>query len=166
MELEVVKKVKYDVKFLYVYITDVQIEEIQFDDYHIVAECDGDINTFVMYWSPLNADLYNDKYQGICLKIDVDSGNIVNWPANVGGAGFTNVKVVDNGVYDLTDSKNHSLFEDFDKTLDYRYVPKCLQIEENGFDDYLEFVVDENGHINNWKFIQDDFNDILGLKYE
>lgn len=163
MEVEVVKKVKYDVKFLYVYFDEMDITEIDFDDPHIVSECDGDLNAFVMYWSPLNAELFSDVYSGLCLKIDVDNGNVVNWPANVGGASFLNVKVVDNGIYVLTNSKNHEVNADLGMPLDHQYVPKCLQIVENGFGDYLEFSIDEDGNIKNWEFTQEDFDEILGI---
>lgn len=163
MEVEVVKKVKYDVKFLYVYFDEMDITEIDFDDSHIISESDGDLNAFVMYWSPLNAELFSDRYSGLCLKIDVDNGNVVNWPANVGGANFSNVKVVDGGIYVLTDSKNREVATELGVNIDNQYVPKCLQINDNGFGDYLEFTIDEDGNIKNWKFTQEDFDEILGV---
>lgn len=161
MEVKVEKCI--NAKFLYVFVYALWLEDLDLDDGRILAECDYDINMFVTYWSSLNAEMYSDKYKGMCLKIDVDNGNIVNWPANVGGARFRNVKVQDSGIYMLTDNNNNPLVDD----IDYRYVPECLQIEDKGYGDYFEFEVEGNGHIKHWKFTQKDVDDLLDTsKYE
>lgn len=155
MEVKVEKNV--EAKFLYVFVYALMLEDLDLDDGRILAECDYDIDMFVTYWSSLNAEMYSDKYKGMCLKIDIDNGNIVNWPANVGGARFRNVKVQDNSIYMLTDGNNNPLIDD----IDYRYVPECLQIEEKGYGDYFEFEVEGNGHIKHWKFTEEDVKDLL-----
>ena len=155
MEVKAEKNV--DAKFLYVFIYAFYLEDINFDNDRILPECDYDIDMFVTYWSSLNAEMYSDKYKGMCLKIDVDNGNIVNWPANIGEVCFRNVKIQDSGVYMLTDANNTPLADN----IDYRYVPKCLQIEDNGFGDYLEFEVEDNGYIKHWEFTQEDVKDLL-----
>lgn len=155
MEVKVEKNV--EAKFLYVFVYALMLDDLDLDDGRILPECDYDIDMFVTYWSSLNAEMYSDKYKGMCLKIDIDNGNIVNWPANVGGARFRNVKVQDNGIYMLTDGNNNPLIDD----IDYRYVPECLQIEEKGYGDYFEFEVEGNGHIKHWKFTEEDVKDLL-----
>ena len=68
-----------------------------------------------------------------------------------------NIKLVDEGIYVLVDSniKQISVYRD--------YVPKCLEIDENGWGDYLEFTIENNGKIKNWSFTQEHRNEIMEM---
>lgn len=94
----------------------------------------------------------------IFLNIDIDTGQILNWPKGIMGD-FNDIKVVDEGTYILLDD-NCNIMQD--ET--YRdYVPKCFSINSEGYGDYLEFNVDKNGYIENWKFTQKNFNKLMGI---
>lgn len=45
------------------------------------------------------------------------------------------------------------LDNDGNKVLEYEgYVPKFMDIDEDGWGDYIYLTIDENGHIRDWKF--------------
>lgn len=84
------------------------------------------------------------------IKIDIETGQIIGWPR--GTIADVHYKVCDNGNYILFDEENKEVIK-------YRgYVPKCLQIEENGYGDYVIIKIDSNGYIHNWEFSQEDIN--------
>lgn len=91
--------------------------------------------------------IINEKDE-IELIIDITDGRITNWPPNKTGAFYT-VKIVDTGHYELLSEDRTVL-----KTLD-GYVPRFLSMEDYDSDDYLNFGVDLNGHIENWKFSEE-----------
>lgn len=94
----------------------------------------------------------------IFLDIDIDTGQILNWPIGIEGD-FNDVKVVDEGTYILLDD-NYNVMQD--ET--YReYVPDCFSINSEGYGDYLEFSVDKNGYIENWQFTQKKFNELMRI---
>lgn len=82
------------------------------------------------------------KNDDFYLKIDLDNGNIVNFPEEWSGS-FRTIKLVDEGQYRILNENSENI-GGYDG-----YVPKILQIEDNGYGDYLEFVV-KNGVIKNW----------------
>ena len=66
-------------------------------------------------------------------------------------------KVVDEGIYVLVDSNLTQIAV-------YRnYVPTCLEIDESGWGDYLEFTIEKNGKIKNWSFTQEHLNEIMEM---
>ena len=85
-----------------------------------------------------------DNGNVLTLKIDIETGRVVNWPEGKEGS-FRTVKVVDTGKYRLLDNNDKVLFE-------YEgYVPEILEVEEKGWGDYMEFEVNKDGTIPNWK---------------
>lgn len=92
-------------------------------------------------------------YEGqwtIMLNIDVETGEVTNWPQNC-PFDFTNIKIVDTGTYIA-----HTPLEIFA----YQgYVPNCLGAHSYG--DYLTFEIDENSHIVDWKFDQELFDEFM-----
>lgn len=98
------------------------------------------------YSKKLNNQMY--------IKIDVDTGQILNWPVGV-EANLNCLKVVDEGTYILSDSKDNII-----SYHDYRYVPKCLEIDGNGFGDYFMFHVNKDGYIVNWKFGKNEYKEL------
>lgn len=154
MKVKVLKEVEVDAKYLYCYLGDyMYLEDLNFMDMDVVNEVvnmDDGLDPFLKRFPSLDAMRYDQDMRGICLKIDVDNGKIVNWPEDLHEVQFINVKIVDSGVYVLTEENGNKII-----TKD-GYVPDCLQIEENGYGDYLEFVVNKNGFIIDWSFTQKD----------
>lgn len=85
--------------------------------------------------------------------IDIKEGVIINWRKGTTAHAF--YKVCDNGTYSLLDADKKVLYE-----VD-SYVPDCLAIEDEGFGDYIDMVIDEDGKIKDWVCTEDDLTDIL-----
>ena len=125
-------------KYLKVIIpTDWWIEDISIDD---------------LGWEQDEIDVFKKNYPNLfeddnfVLNIQLSDGLVTNWVK--GGCGcFRTVKLVDTGSYYIID-------EDGDMVEDYEgsYVPEVLSIVEKGFGDYLEFYIDRDGHIRDWKY--------------
>lgn len=81
--------------------------------------------------------------------IDVDEGRIVDWPQ--GTTASVHYKVCDDGFYYLLDQTG-DLVESSNC-----YVPSCLGSEG----DYIIMNIDENGHIEDFRFTQDDVEEII-----
>lgn len=74
--------------------------------------------------------------------IDLENGRILSWPEGVKAHVF--YKVCDEfecTIYDR--SGNEVLYYE-------GYVPDFMAIEDEGYGDYIDMVVDENGYINDW----------------
>lgn len=83
--------------------------------------------------------------------IDIDTGQIKDWPK--GYCIQTNFKVCDDGLYQILD-QNWEVVWDSIKSGDY-YVPGFLDLEDDGYGDYIFIDVDENGYIHNWDLAKD-----------
>ena len=84
---------------------------------------DGDM----YYWRPV---------------IDLDKGQILNWPKDKEAKLF--YKVVDE-FYCLFNDSNGNCISEYDG-----YVPRCLQLDEEGYGDYIYITIDSEGYIKNW----------------
>ena len=90
----------------------------------------------------------------ICLKVDINTGKVLNWPKGV-SRDFNNIKLVDTGTYQIRNERNEII-------AGYKgYVPECLQVDENGFGDYLQFWINEDGYIDDWEFNQEYFDEFI-----
>lgn len=87
----------------------------------------------------------------IMLDIDLETGNVHNWPKGV-ACEFYDRKIVDTGCYQVYDGEGN-LVKGYTG-----YVPQC--VGEGGYGDYLEFEVNEEGHIVDWDFDQEDWDEI------
>lgn len=85
--------------------------------------------------------------------IDIKEGVITNWRKGTRAHAF--YKVCDGGTYSLLDANKEVLYE-----VD-SYVPGCLAIEDSGYGDYINMVIDENGKIKDWVCTKDDLTDLL-----
>ena len=95
---------------------------------------------------------YKKKQLAWCLIIDLDKGQIVNWPK--GTTANIHYKSCDENVVELQDS-NRNTIKEYDG-----YVPQFLCPKENGYGDYVIMDIDENGFIQNFNNNLDDiFND-------
>lgn len=84
---------------------------------------DGDM----YYWRPV---------------IDLDKGQILNWPKDKEAK--ICYKVVDEFYCVLNDSNGDCVSEYND------YVPRCMQLDEEGYGDYIYITIDSEGYIKNW----------------
>lgn len=96
-----------------------------------------------------------DEDNTFYLKIDVETGKVINWPVGIDGY-FYDIKLVDGGIYKLL-NKNNKIIHNY-----IGYVPKCLSIEDNGWGDYLIFKIKNDGYINNWKFNEKYKSELMG----
>ena len=94
------------------------------------------------YWKPL---------------IDVNTGNIINWPTGVSAK--ICYKVVDEFACDLIDDNNSLIFR-YDG-----YVPSFMAIDDNGYGDYIYLTITKDGHIEGWTFDEDDVNNLINSEY-
>lgn len=95
-------------------------------------------------------DYFGDA--SILLKIDVDSGEVINWPKNC-PFDFYNFKLVDTGKYKLLTDEGNTIAE-------YKgYVPQILG--HYGYGDYLMFEIDENSKIIDFKFTQEELDEFM-----
>lgn len=74
--------------------------------------------------------------------IDLDKGRILNWPKDKEAK--LCYKVVDEFYCLLHDDKGNCVAEHDD------YVPRCMQLDEEGYGDYIYITIDSEGYIKNW----------------
>lgn len=156
MELEVIRKVKVSPKTLFVYIPNYENRV-----FHDLTWHDEPVNlNGTEYYSiedieKSHPELFNTNSYGekcFVLTIDVETGQVINWPKN-SPYSFFDVKIVDEGEYILLD-KNGEVIASYDG-----YVPDC--VGKGGYGDYLEFEIDSESNILKWSFTQDDLDDFM-----
>lgn len=144
MKATIIRPCEVNVRLLVAYLGD--IEYAMFGSEFV--DDDSGIKTIEdLYRKCPNIECTCDGQNSIKLCINVDTGEVENWPKNV-PMQFYDVKIVDTGKYELYDDKDN-LIEFY-----HGYVPDCLG--RGGYGDYLEFEIDENGYIVDWDFTEDD----------
>lgn len=99
--------------------------------------------------------LFKDSYNNWRWRpvIDIDEGRIVNWPKGTTAEVFYK-SVDDNIIYLLDEYKNPiSWFDNDEKEIfEYYegYVPEVLDCVGEGYGDYVQMKIDENGYIENF----------------
>ena len=156
MELEVIRKVKVSPKTLFVYIPNYE-DNVFYDlTWHDEpVKLNGteyySIDTIESFYP----ELFNTNSQGekcLVLTIDVETGQVLNWPKNT-PFDFYDKKIVDEGEYILVDKNGEQIAR-------YSgYVPNC--VGEGGWGDYLEFEIDSNSNITDWKFTQEHLDEFM-----
>lgn len=76
------------------------------------------------------------------ILIDIKTGQVINWKRGVDADVF--YKVCDDGIYTAYDNGMDEIYEIED------YVPKLLEINENGYGDYIEITIGKDGFIKKW----------------
>lgn len=123
-------------------------------EYHDFKEFKKDHPGLVMTQPPYYVGDPKEGTETIVLNIDLETGKVKNWPEGV-EHGFYD-KIVDTGRWEILDEVGNVVVGKTD------YVVSCLEIEDAGWGDYLEFIVGEDGFIRGWEFDQDDFDEIAG----
>ena len=150
MELEIIRKVKVSPKTLFVYIPDYEDNV-----FHDLTWHDEPVKLNGVEYETIEAieqaypELFNTNSRGeksLVLTIDVETGQVLNWPKN-SPYDFFDVKIVDEGEYILLNTAGEVIAE-------YSgYVPECVGY--NGYGDYLEFEIDNASNIPEWEFTQE-----------
>lgn len=125
-----------EVRFVDVYVEPLFIESAEING---IKETEENLNMpFVTEGGELRK--HNWKF-----TIDVETGKILGWPQGTDACVF--YKVCDQGIYEYKDVVGNLLYKE-----EWDYVPRFLQINEEGWNDYIFIDIDENGYIENWKF--------------
>lgn len=101
------------------------------------------------YITGKNTEEFRGEPKEIVWDLDIKTGVIRGVEDGVSkpwesGEVYIGFKVVDMGNYILMGNGR----EIFRK--DYEYVPEFLQIEENGWGDYIEIVIEKDGKVRGW----------------
>ena len=156
MELEVIKKVKVSPKTLFVYLPNYENKV-----FHDLTWHDESVKLNGVEYNSIEAieqaypELFNTNKRGekcVVLTIDVETGQVLNWPKN-SPYDFFDVKIVDEGEYILLD-KNGEVIAEYSG-----YVPEC--VGEGGYGDYLEFEIDNASNIPGWEFTQEHLDEFM-----
>jgi len=155
MEIYISKPVKYDVTTISVragvrYPEDADFIEEKLDDQNRPYNnyINDDEENPKMPFIEVEYDSYGHKRFYWQPTIDLKTGEVINWPKGVKVHVF--YKVCDEFeciVYDKTD--NEVLHYD-------GYVPDFMAIEDEGYGDYIDMIIDENGYIKNWRITPSD----------
>lgn len=136
MKIEIVKTELVDVKYVGFEIM-VSIEDFEFE------ETDKDtLNKF--FETDIFSCAKEDVYDTINVMIDVDSKKLVGWMETNDIVSIF-AKVRDEGIYRYYDKDKNVVLEK-----ENEYVPDFLQVEENGFGDYLNMIINKDGVIENF----------------
>lgn len=87
------------------------------------------------------------------ITIELSNGKIEDWP--VGNTANILYKTCDDNTFTFLD-ENKEVVCEYDG-----YVPSFLCIGDEGFGDYISFKISDDGHIEKFKFNEDDFNDVV-----
>lgn len=156
MELEVIRKVKVSPKTLFVYIPNYEDNV-----FHDLTWHDEPVKLYGTEYESIEAieqaypQLFNTNSRGekcFVLTIDVETGQVLNWPKN-SPYDFFDVKIVDEGEYILLD-KNGEVIAEYGG-----YVPECVGCD--GYSDYLEFEIDSASNIPEWEFTQEHLDEFM-----
>lgn len=126
MEIEIVKKIKANVKYIHF---DIPLYEGDIE-YH---EDDSELGLFI------------EESKRLTLTIDIETGNCCLWGGSCLRHDFkVYSKVRDEGTYRLLDENHQEIIK-------YQgYVPDILSCIDNGWGDYLSMIIHPNGDIDNW----------------
>lgn len=157
MKCTIKRPVEVDIKYLIANLG--CFEERVYDEPFTFNEKEYyDFSEFYKDYPQLRGEyLSNDSGFTIELKIDVETGKVVNWPQNC-PFDFHDIKIVDTGTYKLIDVNDNIIAE-------YSgYVPECIGY--GGYGDYLEFEITEDSIINDWEFDDSHVAEIIDCMYE
>lgn len=124
------------------------------EDLEINGEPFEDLNDIFNKYPSLK-NINPDGYEDLWLRINVDTGEVVNWPkTGMRDCYMQSIKIVDEGIYILVDSHGNYIET-------RGYVPSCLEIDDNGWGDYFEFTIQSNGKIKDWSFKQKHLDELM-----
>lgn len=149
MEVYISKPVKYDIKTIAVkavvrYPEDADFIEEKFDDQYRPYNnyINDDAENPKMPFIEVTYDSYGHKKFYWQPTIDLENGIIINWPKGVKA----------HILYKVCDEFECVIYDKNDiEVLYYEgYVPDFMAIEDEGYGDYIDMIIDENGYIKDW----------------
>ena len=154
------KYTQYDIKTIGVkavvrYPEDAEFIEEKLDDHNITYNNymnDDEENPKIPF---IEVEYDNYGHKRFCWKptIDVENGVIINWPKGVKVHIF--YKVCDEFECTLYDKTNNYVLHYED------YVPGFMSIEDEGYGDYIDIIIDETGHIKDWCITSSDIQSLM-----
>ena len=156
MKINIIKPVEIEAKFLKVRAGVRYPEDSEF----IEAENDRKVNYISddeenpkMPFMEVEYDKYGHKKFYWTPTIDLENGVIVNWPKGVKVHVF----------YKVCDDFECTVYDKYDnEVLHYEgYVPDFMSIEEEGYGDYIDMIIDENGCIQKWNITSSDIQSLM-----
>ena len=156
MKINIIKPVEIEAKFLKVRAGVRYPEDSEF----IEAENDRKVNYISddeenpkMPFMEVEYDKYGNKKFYWTPTIDLENGVIVNWPKGVKVHVF----------YKVCDDFECTVYDEYDnEVLHYEgYVPDFMSIEEEGYGDYIDMIIDENGCIQKWNITSSDIRPLM-----
>ena len=156
MKINIIKPVEIEAKFLKVRAGVRYPEDSEF----IEAENDRKVNYISddeenpkMPFMEVEYDKYGYKKFYWTPTIDLENGVIVNWPKGVKVHVF----------YKVCDDFECTVYDEYDnEVLHYEgYVPDFMSIEEEGYGDYIDMIIDENGCIQDWNITSSDIQSLM-----
>ena len=156
MKINIIKPVEIEAKFLKVragvrYPEDSEFIEAE-NDRKVNYISDDEENPKMPFMEAEN-DKYGHKKFYWTPTIDLENGVIVNWPKGVKVHVF----------YKVCDDFECTVYDEYDnEVLHYEgYVPDFMSIEEEGYGDYINMIIDENGCIQNWNITSSDIQSLM-----
>ena len=156
MKINIIKPVEIEAKFLKVRAGVRYPEDSEF----IEAENDRKVNYISddeenpkMPFMEVEYDKYGHKKFYWTPTIDLENGIIINWPKGVKVHVF----------YKVCDDFECTVYDEYDnEVLHYEgYVPDFMSIEEEGYGDYIDMIIDENGCIQKWNMTSSDIQQLM-----
>ena len=156
MKITILKPVEFEAKFLKVragvrYPEDSEFIEVEND--RKVNYINDDEENPKMPFMEVENDKYGHKKFYWTPIIDLENGIIINWPKGV--------KV--HAYYKVCDDFECTVYDEYDnEVLHYEgYVPDFMAIEEEGYGDYIDMIIDENGCIQDWNITSSDIQSLM-----
>ena len=156
MKINIIKTAEIEAKLLKVRAGVRYTEDSEF----IEAENDRKVNYISddeenpkMPFMEVEYDKYGHKKFYWTPTIDLENGVIVNWPKGVKVHVF----------YKVCDDFECTVYDEYDnEVLHYEgYVPDFMAIEEEGYGDYIDMIIDENGCIKDWDITSSDIQPLM-----
>lgn len=156
MKISIIKPVEIEAKFLKVragvrYPEDSEFIEVEND--RKINYISDDAENPKMPFIEVEYDKYGHKKFYWIPIIDLENGVIINWPKGVKVHVFYKVC----GDFECT------VYNEYDnEVLHYEgYVPDFMSIEEEGYGDYIDMIIDENGCIQKWNITSSDIQPLM-----
>lgn len=132
MKTTIMQPVEIEIEYFYMNIP-IFLEDLTFNHNEVTLENKN--NIYGLFES--------NEQTRLKFFINIDTGEILEWPK--GNTLSIYAKVRDEGIYSLIDNNGNSI-----KNIEYEYVPDGLDIEEEGYGDYVIFNVNSEGIIENF----------------
>ena len=156
MKINIIKPVEIEAKFLKVragvrYPEDSEFIETE-NDRKVNYISDDEENPKTPFME-VEYDKYGHKKFYWTPTIDLENGIIINWPKGVKVHVF----------YKVCDDFECTIYDEYDnEVLHYEgYVPDFMAIEEEGYGDYIDMIIDENGCIQKWNITSSDIQSLM-----